>query len=374
MLERVVAESRQANSTNFGAAGGAGAAMAQVVYRGRVDEAEKLLEKANAALRGADAGVRSASIPLLQQQVAEATDASAAATARYERALGTLNDRLKTGKINEAQYRRELEASTRTRDRTLDAISKAERDASRKPRAPRKPKAPHVETAAEAKRRISYDDDRIGVVDDAPGTLLNDLGVNASIRKSAGELDNVLQRSQAAIDEFFEQGERRASDLAGVFYDALTGRAGGFWDQFKRLGLTAVAQIAARLVTNNGGAGGSFGDILKSTGSSVLGSVFGGFREAGGPVDAGKAYVVGEARAELFVPRVSGTILPSVGGGGGQTVNNYDLRGSLVTEDVMRRIDAGNMQAMQGGAAMGRAGAAQDMRRAMRPLMPRSPA
>lgn len=38
---------------------------------------------------------------------------------------------------------------------------------------------------------------------------------------------------------------------------------------------------------------------------------FGGFRASGGPVTAGRAYVVGESRPELFVPAVNGTILPS---------------------------------------------------------------
>ena len=38
-----------------------------------------------------------------------------------------------------------------------------------------------------------------------------------------------------------------------------------------------------------------------------------GFRERGGPVSAGKAYVVGEKRPEVFVPDRSGYILPSVG-------------------------------------------------------------
>ena len=37
-------------------------------------------------------------------------------------------------------------------------------------------------------------------------------------------------------------------------------------------------------------------------------------RASGGPVKAGNPYVVGEKRAELFVPGVSGNILPSVPG------------------------------------------------------------
>lgn len=38
-------------------------------------------------------------------------------------------------------------------------------------------------------------------------------------------------------------------------------------------------------------------------------------REMGGPVSAGQPYIVGERRAEVFVPERSGAILPSVGGG-----------------------------------------------------------
>jgi uncharacterized protein YukE len=52
----------------------------------------------------------------------------------------------------------------------------------------------------------------------------------------------------------------------------------------------------------------------------TLGHRIGGYRAGGGPVKKGKAYVVGEKRAELFVPDRDGTIIPSIdqlGAGGG---------------------------------------------------------
>ena len=49
------------------------------------------------------------------------------------------------------------------------------------------------------------------------------------------------------------------------------------------------------------------------------GNVFGGARAAGGPVSAGKAYLVGERGPELFVPGQSGGIVAN--GGGGATIN-----------------------------------------------------
>lgn len=64
------------------------------------------------------------------------------------------------------------------------------------------------------------------------------------------------------------------------------------------------------------------------------------FRAEGGPVTAGHAYVVGERRAEVFVPDRNGTIVPSIdrlgrpAGGGGRgsatqvVVNNYGVIGS----------------------------------------------
>ena len=54
---------------------------------------------------------------------------------------------------------------------------------------------------------------------------------------------------------------------------------------------------------------GSFGETGKLGG--LVGKAFGGFRAMGGAVERGSAYVVGEKRAELFVPKVSGTILPN---------------------------------------------------------------
>lgn len=47
--------------------------------------------------------------------------------------------------------------------------------------------------------------------------------------------------------------------------------------------------------------------------TALVGSIFGGARAEGGPVDAGKAYIVGEKRPEVFVPDRSGYIVPSVG-------------------------------------------------------------
>lgn len=59
----------------------------------------------------------------------------------------------------------------------------------------------------------------------------------------------------------------------------------------------------------------------------------------GGPVTAGRPYIVGEKRAELFVPSQNGTILPRVptGGGGGNTYNiNVNAAPGAPTAEIGR--------------------------------------
>jgi phage-related minor tail protein len=61
---------------------------------------------------------------------------------------------------------------------------------------------------------------------------------------------------------------------------------------------------------------------LESVLTQVAGAVLpvGGARAAGGPVDAGVPYLVGEQGPELFTPGASGSIAPNSALGGGTTV------------------------------------------------------
>ena len=84
----------------------------------------------------------------------------------------------------------------------------------------------------------------------------------------------------------------------------------------------ALAAAATILVGGIGGAaaipvmtaaaklGGTAGAVLGGAGGMIGGNI--AARERGGPVRAGNPYVVGEKRPELFVPSVSGNILPNV--------------------------------------------------------------
>jgi phage-related minor tail protein len=70
----------------------------------------------------------------------------------------------------------------------------------------------------------------------------------------------------------------------------------------------------------------------------IIGKVFGGGRAAGGPVNAGTTYLVGERGPELFTPSGSGNIIANnqLGGGGGSI--NITVNGALDPEGVARQI------------------------------------
>jgi len=95
-----------------------------------------------------------------------------------------------------------------------------------------------------------------------------------------------------------------------------TGKIG--FDDLKKVALTAMNQIAQaslRGLFDSVGTGG-LGSGLISGLTSLVGSLFGSpGRATGGPVSAGRPYVVGERGPELFVPSGGGRI-EQIGGGG----------------------------------------------------------
>lgn len=92
------------------------------------------------------------------------------------------------------------------------------------------------------------------------------------------------------------------------------------------------------------------GGILSGDSSWDIGSIFEA-RAKGGPVTAGRPYLVGEEGPELFSPRASGTIIPNDRLGGGGRGNTYYLTGNVMTPEFWDRINAGDFNAANSGAA-----------------------
>jgi len=77
-----------------------------------------------------------------------------------------------------------------------------------------------------------------------------------------------------------------------------------------------LAQSITGLLSNSGGGSGG-GNFL----SSIFGSIFGGGKALGGPVSGGTPYLVGEQGPEMFIPNVSGNIIPNNKTAGTTTIN-----------------------------------------------------
>jgi hypothetical protein len=135
-------------------------------------------------------------------------------------------------------------------------------------------------------------------------------------------------------------------------------------------GLSSLFTDLFGSVLGKKGVGGFFSKVLGAVAGSVVSSQFGGFREAGGPVTAGKAYVVGEKRPEIFIPGMNGSIAPRMpnaadmgrgiaglggaGGSGRQTINvTVNAKDAVLTNQVRNWVAEGVQQATLQGAQYG---------------------
>lgn len=149
------------------------------------------------------------------------------------------------------------------------------------------------------------------------------------------ELARSIEEAEAAGEKFFEkQAELNeiVDDFGQKSFDALESIVSGgekASDVLKKLAIEFIkTAIQARALQGaaGGGASGGVGGFF----SQLFGGLFGGTRAGGGPVSAGKAYLVGEKRPELFVPSQSGSIIPKVGGSGELKVIINDNVGTRV--------------------------------------------
>jgi hypothetical protein len=142
---------------------------------------------------------------------------------------------------------------------------------------------------------------------------------NAPLRSFAREARDV----DKALQETSLNGLRSFED---ALVDIVTGTE-SVADAFKKMANAIIADLARIAIRQaiTGPLAGGLANLFGGGGG--LGSLFGGARASGGPVSAGKAYLVGEKRPELFVPNRSGVIVPRVppaasgGGRGDVTVN-----------------------------------------------------
>ncbi|MBT2180994.1 phage tail tape measure protein [Ralstonia pickettii] len=105
-----------------------------------------------------------------------------------------------------------------------------------------------------------------------------------------------------------------AGMLGNMFMPSIAG-AGAFGGAGAALSGGSTAPLAGDFFGTGGSVSSSFGAA----------GIFGGARASGGPVDAGKTYLVGEHGPELWTPQQSGAIVPNHALSGGNTVVNVSL-------------------------------------------------
>lgn len=142
------------------------------------------------------------------------------------------------------------------------------------------------------------------------------VGVRADTRGFAADI--------AGLRGQLESGLGGGADRAGRAIETALARAArtgslGF-DDLRKVALSALADIAAASIRGDlrgvfgGGAGGGIVASLASAAAALFGGAPG--RATGGPVSAGRPYVVGERGPELFVPTAAGRIEPGGGARG----------------------------------------------------------
>lgn len=211
--------------------------------------------------------------------------------------------------------------------------------------------------------RTAFVDAVLGLKEDIQQALA-DLIQETIVQPIRDALQNILKEGMDVIKAVVKAG----TDLLG---EALKGITDTIMSSLQELigaigegvgslagSLTADGGILDQLLSAGGDLFGSLGD--------AFGSLFGtSARAAGGPVGAGRMYLVGEQGPELFVPQIGGTIIANDNlggrGGGGRALNfsyTIDARGADAGVEArirhaLRESEARTLAAVRGLADRG---------------------
>ena len=162
-------------------------------------------------------------------------------------------------------------------------------------------------------------------------------------KQAIEQLTGVVDANKKATDEITEfwrsAAEGMQQNMSGFFFDIMQGNLSNLGQSFKRtidkmVADMLAAKAATALFGSGFGQGGSVGGLV----GSFLGML--PARESGGPVSAGQAYVVGERRPEIFVPKTNGTIIPNTDQLSQQNAVNASFHiTAMDSQDVLRAMD-----------------------------------
>lgn len=239
---------------------------------------------------------------------------------------------------------------------------------------------------ADRQRQLEREADQKQLLNDQ---LMDQLGLEAEIARLAGDegalrqiekriwleertnqlltLRKALTEEEARARAEAEFGRLEDADAKGQFRDFIVSTGGDFGDiveeagdRFRRRALEGLADALWAIVSQAFAASQSPGAPgWMQTAGAFLGGLTG--RQNGGPARANQPILVGEKRPEVFVPSVSGTILPSVsalGRSGGVTGRQpiiqqtliAHMQGAVLASGLVAELKAHGVQ-MAGAAA-----------------------
>lgn len=147
-----------------------------------------------------------------------------------------------------------------------------------------------------------------------------------NVKSTTGTINQAIDTSSQKIKEFENRvaslKQSTASNLGSVTADLMRSKK-SFGDWMQSV-VKYIAEVIIKIQILKAVAGGSLSPL---GGSFLTGFTSGLFRASGGSVSSDQPYIVGERGPELFIPRVSGTIIPNTklagaGIGGGININN----------------------------------------------------
>ncbi|TQF85231.1 tape measure protein [Elioraea sp. Yellowstone] len=363
-------------------------------YIGLLAEIE--LAERDAALRGIEERERAEERALQSRreraareiaELAQDVDRRARIEQQYGERVRTLNEALSAGAIDAAERDRLAALAVRERDAALARLEPRERAVTRAVRENTEAERERQAVTREVERLIRSTETAY----EAYQRRLEELGRLAERAERSGlpegvtqeQFNTAIQREAEAALKALSEAEDRTRDAREAARELGFAFSSAFEDAIvrgERLSgvLQGLAQDVARIIARR-----TITEPLGGALSSLIGSVFEGFsfsslfsgigglfRAEGGPVVAGRPYIVGERGPEWFVPRQSGVVLPNGTAPGGVVINTsvaIDARGADAGVEARLRLMAGQI-ARQASAltldAIRRGGAAYDTVRA----------
>ncbi|MDW8258604.1 MAG: hypothetical protein RML32_04100 [Gammaproteobacteria bacterium] len=186
--------------------------------------------------------------------------------------------------------------------------------------------------------------------------------IEESAESAAEHLNRTVQKSVDALDELQREAIRDLQDALSDLFYTMDGNLRSFFkrvvDTMRRLLADKLAQILIEAIfkRKKQAQGGTTGGLLEG----FLGFLFGGGRALGGPVSAGKAYLINERGPEYFVPSTSGRMVPAnkMASGGVVYSPTYNFSGTTQELEAFKRyVDEKDRQTIANMAQLIRGGA-----------------